>query len=303
VAVIGITGSTGFIGLHLASFIADRAHRPVPITRADVETRLESRLAGVECLVHLAGRAHVLSESDPNPAAAFATSNLVLTQRVMSAAIFAGVRRFVFVSSAGVLGNESPPNGFSDSSIPRPYDDYSKSKLDAEIWMRNEINAPIERVVIRPPLVYGPGAGGNFARLVRAASSGWPLPVGAITAQRSMVGVRNLCEFILLNCLDDRAVNQTMLVSDIETVDICSLTGSLQRLFGRRRRIVSIPLAALIPLLKLAGRERDVPRLTQPFVLRAERASQLLGWRPPFSLVEELEWTVAALRSQARDPR
>jgi nucleoside-diphosphate-sugar epimerase len=243
-------------------------------------------------VVHLAARAHVLDETEEDPAAAFRRANVELTQHVFLDSVAAGVKRFVFMSSAGVLGNSSPPGGFTDESPPAPHDEYSRSKAEAERWLLETADKSVVRVLLRPPLVHGPGARGNFGRIVKAAERGYPLPVGGLLAPRSMVGLRNLCDFTLVAALEPRAITSTYLVSDEQALSVRELTVTLRRLFGRSGRVPWVPVSVLTTLLRMAGKGADVPRLTHPYELRPSRASATFGWRPPYSCAEELSWTV-----------
>jgi len=297
VATISITGASGFIGRGLVAHAASQGHRVEPLTREDLANRLPAALAWTDVVIHLAGRAHVLRESAADPARAFHENNVQLTERVLAGAIAAGVRRFVLMSSAGVLGNTTTGSGIQDDSQPRPYDHYSRSKLDAEQAVKSMARGRIETVVIRPPLVYGPGARGNFARIMRAVERGWPLPVGALRAPRSMIGLRNLCDVTLRAALDPRAANATFLVGDERSVSVRELTLVMGRAFGKTPAIFSVPRVMLSALLRVLGRGRDVPRLTSPFVVNAHRVRDLLAWTPPYTLVQEIEWTVAQTRA------
>jgi UDP-glucose 4-epimerase len=245
-----------------------------------------------EVLVHLAGRAHVLHEEAADPQRAFRESNLGLTQAVFRAAASAGVGRFIYISSAGVLGSSSPPGGLTDDAPARPHDAYSQSKWEAECWLREQSTTCMVTVIVRPPLVYGPGARGNFGRILRAVRAGWPLPTGALRAPRSMVGIRNLCDMIIEACLRPGAANTTFLVADSETISIAGLADILGELTGRRCRSVYVPVPVLVSMLRMTGRQGDIPRVTQPFVLHPTRVAETLGWQAPFSLLEELRWTV-----------
>jgi nucleoside-diphosphate-sugar epimerase len=289
---IAVTGATGFIGRQLIQHIEAAGHVALPLSRP-----LDPAVGwvippGADTLVHLAGRAHVIRESAADPVHAFYDSNVALTRNLANAASRAGVHRFVFISSAGVLGDASPPGGFNDDSPPRPYDAYSQSKWEAEELLRTMKPLGLETVIIRPPLVYGPGARGNFARLRRAVESGWPLPVGGLRSPRSMVGLRNLCDLIFTAALDARAADSTMLVADNETVSIAELVSMLCLLAGRQPRTFRVPGPVLASLLRLVGRGADVARLTHSLEVRPQRVLDLLGWRPPYSLAQELRWTM-----------
>ncbi len=294
-ALIAVTGATGFIGRQFVAQCLARRHEVRPITRADLQRGGVEPYAGAAAVVHLAGRAHVLEETEADPAAAFHRVNVELTQRVYLDSVAAGVRRFVFMSSAGVLGDASPPGGFDDQSPARPYNDYSRSKYQAEQWLAGRGDAQVTRVVVRPPVVYGPGARGNFGRILTAARRGVPLPTGGLRAPRSMIGLRNLCDFIAVAALDPRATSDSFLVSDERVLSVHELSDTLRTLFGRSPFSLNVPASLLGAVLRMVGRGADAVRLTAPFELRPARVRQVFGWQPPFSCPDELAWTVATM--------
>jgi UDP-glucose 4-epimerase len=299
-SIIVVTGAGGFVGRQFRTHCEQRGHQVRALTRSNLETGGADLYAGAAGVVHLAARAHILDETERDPAAAFRRANVELTERVFEDSVAAGVKRFVFMSSAGVLGNSSPPGGFNDESPPAPHDEYSRSKAEAERLLLAISDQSVVRVLLRPPLVHGPGAQGNYGRIVKAAARGFPLPVGSLHAPRSMVGLRNLCDLTLMAVLDPRAVTSTYLVSDEQALSVRELAVTLQRLFGYRARVPSVPTSVLVALLRLMRKGADVARLTQPYELHATRANAIFGWRPPFSCAEELSWTVSEIRR--RDP-
>jgi len=293
-SVIAVTGASGFLGGHLGLELVARGHEFLGISRADLGSEnLHRKLAGVDVLVHLAARAHILNESSNDPSAEFRKVNVGLTQSAARAAQLAGVKRFVYLSSAGVLGSRSPAGGFAEDSIPHPHDAYTASKLEAENWLSAELCAGMQLAILRPPLIYGPGAKGNFMRLMDLALKGWPLPVGALRAQRSMIGVRNLVDLIRLVATDRRVNRVTLLAADRETMSVSELYQLVSRCAGHRLWLAPLPRAIVRSVALLAGRRSDIVRLTDPFVLRPEIAQSQFGWTPPYSLQDELRWTVA----------
>jgi len=297
-AVIAVTGSGGFIGRHLCDLASRTGIELRTIPRgAFGESGLPSLLSGVDAVVHLAAKAHDRQAREDDPDGAFEADNVVVTRRIGDACKAAGVRRLVFVSSAGVLGASSPPEGFTDASPPAPHDAYTRSKLAAETLLRNGYADCLDTVIIRPPLVYGPGAKGSFARLMDLATTDWPLPLGAMTAPRSLISVRNLCDLLLRVTQAPSAGGLCLLVADAETTSIAELARSIRAAVGRPSRVFSIPPAMLSTALRLAGRGGDVPRLVEPFVVRASSALAMLGWAPPHRLQDEILWTGGCGRS------
>ncbi len=291
-STIAVTGARGFIGRHLCAIAASRGHEVRTIGREVFAQPVPTALQGVDAVVHLAARAHQVHEHASDPESAFRAANVDLTRQVAVLACRAGIRRFVFISSAGVLGRSSPAEGFDDHSPERPHDEYTRSKLQAEDLLRGRFASDMDIAIVRPPLVYGPGAPGNFQRLLQAAASGWPLPVGALVAPRSLIGVRNLCDLIILACTGFLEGEATMLAADAETASVAELVALVAEALGRGPRLINLPLGVLRVVLRLAGREADVARLTEPFVLRGTVARERFGWTPSGTLQNELAWTL-----------
>jgi nucleoside-diphosphate-sugar epimerase len=291
--VIAVTGGSGFVGRHLCPKLVSQGHQVLEIGRTTLLSDYMSRtLKGVDALIHLVARAHILTESCSDPETQYRAVNVGLTERVARAAEIAGVQRFVFISSAGVLGASSPKTGLTDASVPCPHDFYTASKLEAERWLRSEMAATMGIAILRPPLIYGPGASGNFRRLLRMALKGWPLPIGGLDAQRTMIGVRNMIDLIAVVATDSRASGFTMLAADQEAISVADLFRELARYAGRQPQLPSLPVWVVKGLLQALGRRADVQRLTDPFVLHPSIAHERFGWSPPFTLAEELRWTV-----------
>ncbi len=293
-STIAITGASGFIGRHLCPTLSSLGHNVISLGRQDIDSpELARRLEGVQAVVHLAARAHVLRETSSSPAEEFRRANVGLAQTTARAARSAGVARFVFLSSAGVLGSRSPEGGFNDHSSPLPYDLYTFSKLDAEEWLNAELDGNMELAILRPPLVYGPGARGNFMRLLRFALKGVPLPIGNLKEQRSMIGIRNMVDLIRVLVTHPRVTRTTLLAADRETISVCDLYRTVSRLAGHDPWLARAPSAILEWLLRLTGRNSDVARLLDALVLNPTIAESQFGWTPPYSLEEELQHTVS----------
>ncbi|GAC1331771.1 MAG: NAD-dependent epimerase/dehydratase family protein [Steroidobacteraceae bacterium] len=291
--IIAVSGASGFVGTHLCPELISRGHRVVAIPRAALGALdLHRSLDGVEVIVHLAARAHVLRESSKDPRTEFWKINVGLTQAAARAAKAAGVKRFIFLSSAGVLGSRSPPAGFDDASIASPHDAYTASKLAAEACLEAEIGAAMQLVMIRPPLIYGPGAKGNFLRILRLARSGWPLPIGSFRAPRSMIGIRNMVNLIADVAADRRVSRSTLLAADRETISVADLYIMISRFAGHRPWLAPLSPATIRWLLRLSGRSSDIARLIEPFVLCPTRAQLQFGWTPRYTLDDELRRTV-----------
>lgn len=291
--VIAVTGASGFLGRHLCPTLRSLGNEVVEVSRAETAAdKLCRRLEGAEVVIHLAARAHVLRDTSADPHAEFWKCNVELTQAIARAAKSAAIGRFVFLSSAGVLGASSPPGGFDDDSIPNPHDEYTASKLAAEDCLEAEIGADMRLAILRPPLIYGPGARGNFKRLLRFALRGWPLPIGGFHAQRSMIGVGNIVDLIHVLATDPRVRRATLLAADRETMSVSELFCALSRYAGHRPWLAPAPPALIKWGLALCGRSSDIVRLAGQFLLRPAIVQSQFGWTPPHTLLEELRRTV-----------
>ncbi len=249
-------------------------------------------LAGVDVVVHLAAIAH----SSGNPEIEIRRVNVNGAIRLAESA--AGlVRRFIFMSSVKVHGEDSGAAAFSESDIPCPEDLYGRSKLEAERALA-EICARsgIELVIIRPPLVYGPRVRANFLRLLQWVESGWPLPLGRVRNRRSMIYLGNLVDAVT-RCTERPGACGSFLVSDEEITSTPELVSRIARALGRSANLVPVPPAFLRLIGALMGRRDEIRRLTGNLVVDATKARQLLDWRPPYSLDKGLDETVRWLRS------
>jgi nucleoside-diphosphate-sugar epimerase len=293
---LAVTGAGGFIGREFVCSTRGLGWPVQALGRPELGAGLESRLSGCEAVVHLAARAHVLEAQAAADSAEFERSNVDLTRRVAAAARSAGVRRLVFVSSAGVLGRASPPGGFHDASPVAPHDAYTRSKLAAEEALQGEFAADLELVIVRPPLVYGPQAPGNFARLLGLIRRGWPLPFGALDAPRSMLGLRNLCDALRIAAVHPQAPGLRLLVADAQSPSVSELVAGLAQALGRRPRLLAVPEPVLRSAFAALARSADFERLSAPFLLRGRLAWETLGWTPPHPWDEELAWAVRGIR-------
>lgn len=254
-----------------------------------LDTDAIARVAGgARAIVHLAGKAHAM-RPDAAAEAAFVQANVEHAACVARAAARTGAT-LVLVSSAGVLGKSSPPAGFGDDAVPAPYDAYTRSKLAAELQVRAIADETgLALVIVRPPMVVGPMAPGNFGRLLRLAGS-VPLPLRSLTARRSVVGARNLADFLLHCATDPRARAATMLVAEPHALTVSQMVEAVTVASGRPSRLFSVPSGLIRLGLRASRREADLVRLFENFVLRPTEGSARLGWRPPHSTAEELAW-------------
>ena len=300
-----VTGANGFVGRHLCRHLTSLGHEVRGLRRGpdqalgtvSVEYRdsaaLTESFRGGDVLIHCAGRAHILGKDVPDAAARYTAVNVELTMRLVQAAEAAGVHRFVFISTAGVLGRHSGASELTDDSPEKPHDLYSSSKRDAEIRLAQfGLDSRIGITVVRPVLVYGPGAKGNFGRLVRMIRRGWPLPIGGVHGRRSLIGVRNLCDLIAACALRPEGKGMTLVAADREVTTQAVLARDIGFALGRPARVVDVPDGVLSRLLTGVGRRRDYERLTDDFIVRPERARTELGWHQPHDRASELRWAL-----------
>lgn len=296
-----LTGATGFVGSELlAQLIKHSEYEIVAASRAknsDLEnscqvftlgsfnsdTSWHEALANVDCVIHTAGRAHVLKK-EANAAECFKESNTDATLNLANQAEALGVKRFIFISSIGVNGSHTSNLPFSDSSKLTPQTEYAISKMNAEIGLlkiaeRNNM----EIVIIRPPLVYAAHAPGNFRRLLKLVKSGMPLPLGQINNNRSMISLENLIDFICVCVEHPAAANQVFLVSDGQDFSTKELVTLLAAGMCKKVPLVSIPPSWLKGAARLLGRKGLYTQLCESLKIDSSKARNLLGWVPPSS--------------------
>ncbi len=302
-----VSGATGFVGQALVDALRTqqrqvrRALRKTApgnttddIIVGDIgpDTDWRPALQGIDCVVHLAARTHVLQESAADPLTAYRCINVGGTRQLAQQAAAAGVRRFVFLSSIKVTGESTGEHPFTANDAPQPQDAYGITKREAEDVLR-QIGADtgMEIVILRPPLVYGPGVKGNFLRLLRAVARGTPLPLASINNRRSLVYVGNLVDAII-TCMDSpAAAGKTFLVSDSEDVSTPALIRRLAAALGMPPRLLPCPPALLHLGAALLGKHAAVMRLTGSLVVDSSALRQELGWQPRYSLDQGLNAT------------
>jgi nucleoside-diphosphate-sugar epimerase len=264
------------------------------------DTDWRAALAGIDAIVHLAARAHVLRDSSADAHARYRALNTLGALRLAEAAAAAGVRRFVFLSSVRVHGERSTGAPFDEASPLVAEDPYGRSKADAERGLATLAAAGrLQPVILRPPLVYGPGARGNFARLVAMVARGVPLPLGAVRNCRSLVFVGNLVDAVARSLDHPAAAGETFIVSDGEDLSTPELVRHIARALDKPARLVPVPPALLRLGGTLAGRADDAARLLDDLVVDGSKIRACLGWSPIFSLDEGLDETAAWYRTVA----
>lgn len=303
-----VTGANGFIGRHLVSALRQRefsvkqavrrnqglfepASEVFAVGNIGPATNWDAALDHIDVVVHLAARAHFLEMDSENE---YRTVNVLGTERLARRAAEKGVSRFVYVSSAGVNGNQNRLKAFTEDDNPNPHDIYTISKWEAEQKLRTvSFETGLEIVVLRPPLVYGPGNPGNFLRLLRLISAGWPLPFGALENHRSLLFVGNFVHAIIHCAIHPNAAGQTYFVKDEEDISTSKLICNLAELLGRRPRLISFPPSILRCTAKMMGKSADLDRLMASFIIDDSKIRSTLGWKPPYNMMQGLKETVA----------
>ncbi len=315
---VAVTGADGFIGSALCRALeregrtvarivrtgeGQGAHRHVVPGLAQVEP-LASAFRGAQAVVHLAARAHVLRETEADPAAAYARDNVEGTAHVAEAAARAGLRRVVLVSSIGVNGAFTSGTPFTESQPPRPAEEYAASKHAAELRLREAAGRHgLEFAILRPPMVYGPGAKGNLRRLMGLVRRGIPLPLASLENRRTLIGVDNLCDLIAL-CVDHAAArNELFLAGEAEPHSTPGLLRDIAAAMGRRSRLFRCPPALLEAAARALGREQDYRKLAGSLEASADKARRVLGWLPRVGYEAGLRSTVAAYLDEVHAAR
>ncbi|MDR3323207.1 MAG: SDR family oxidoreductase [Zoogloeaceae bacterium] len=317
-----VTGANGFVGQALCAQLAANGYelaRAVRVTESaqlsvggglsaefavgdiGADTDWRAALEGCDAVVHLAARVHVMRDTAHDPLVEFRKVNTAGTLKLARQAATAGVRRFVYLSSIKVNGEYTLAQPFTETDKPAPHDAYAISKWEAEeglLALARETGLDV--VVIRPPLVYGPGVKGNFAALVKWARRGIPLPLGALNNWRSLVALENLLDFIML-CADREksasASHQVFLIADGEDVSTTDLLRRAACAFGAKSRLIPLPASWMRFAAGLLGKTEVADRLLGSLRIDNSRAREMLGWRPVVSMDEALRKMADAARS------
>ncbi|MEP6781703.1 MAG: SDR family oxidoreductase [Gemmatimonadaceae bacterium] len=303
-----VTGANGFVGTALVNYLlesgkyylrcATRTNALWPrnvagftIGDIDGETDWQSALNDLDVVVHLAARVHIMHDTSANPLQEFRRVNVQGTLALAEQAAKAGVLRFIFLSSVKVNGEEGV---FTESDTPAPLDNYGVSKLEAEIGLREIAQRTgMDVVIIRPPLVYGPGVKANFHSLQRLVARGIPFPFASVKNKRSLVAIDNLTNFINVAIAHPSAANETFLVSDGNDLSTAQLVQAMARAEGREAKLFSVPEGLLEFAATVIGKRSVARRLLRTLQLDTSKARKLLGWQPPVTVEEGLRRSVA----------
>jgi nucleoside-diphosphate-sugar epimerase len=300
-----ITGTSGFVGSQLllkmhCSGLPIKVRSALRLRPKNLDDDYEvvgnigpftdwtNALSGIDVVIHLAARVHVMRDSSANPLTEYRLVNVEGTLNLARQAAAAGVRRFIFLSSIKVNGEETVDGeAFTEISAPHPVDPYGISKYEAEEGLRTICEkAGMEYVIIRPPLIYGPGVKANYHKLIQAVKKGYPLPFGCVENKRSMLALGNLIDFIILVLTDRRAANQIFLLSDGQDLSSKELVKNIAIALGVAPRILPVPLFFLKILGILLGKRVLIKRLVGSLQIDSRKARELLKWTPPLEIKE-----------------
>lgn len=311
-----VTGANGFVGRVLTQRLLDAGYTvrgtllpgespdslisgviPTVVAPLGPDTVWKHALEGVDAVIHLAARVHVMDDRAADPLQIFREVNRDGTVRLAREAAVAGVKRLVFVSSIKVNGEESPATYHAASPF-NPQDPYAVSKMEAELGLRRiEAETGLEVVVVRPTLVYGPGVKANFLQMMKIISRGIPLPLASIKNKRSLIYVGNLVDALVTCATHPKAAGQTFLVSDGEDVSTPELIRRTASALGVPARLLPFPVSVMKLAGRLTGRKGAVNRLTGSLTVDSSKIRQELDWKPPFTmkqgLLETAEWFLA----------
>ena len=302
-----ITGANGFIGSALVSKLAEReagiirvavrkSTRIVPkpveifeILELSENTDWTSALNNIDVVIHCAARAHLLKDNASDSLTEFRKVNTVGTLHLARQAALSGVKRFIFISSLGVNGAETFTKPFMADDTPQPHSPYAQSKFEAERGLSDlSQTTKMSVFTIRPPLVYGPNAPGNFGTLMRIVKKRIPLPLGRMTNKRSFVFLDNLVDLISLCVTHPNAANQIFLVSDDEDLSTTQLIRRMRNVFSRPAMLLPVPVYFLSVAAKLIRKDEVARSLLGSLQVDVQKTKSLLGWTPPFSVDDGL---------------
>ncbi len=314
---IGITGASGFVGSNLIQQLLINGRYTIKafsrffpesilgidqVKIVDIcdNSHWNSLLVGLDCVVHTAARVHIMNDEEPNALDEFRKINVHATLDIAKAAAAVGVKRFIFISSIKVNGEETLSGyPFSPDALPAPIDPYGVSKAEAEIALKKlATETGMEVVIIRPVLVYGPGVKANFLNLMKLVQKRLPLPLGAIHNKRSLVSIDNLVDLIITCINHPKAANQIFLVSDGHDLSTTELLRHMARSLSTNIVLLPVPSSLLKLAATLAGKRAIGQRLCGSLQVDISKTKLLLGWTPPATIDSTLEKTVKHMQGK-----
>jgi nucleoside-diphosphate-sugar epimerase len=310
-----VTGAAGFVGIPVCQALSADGHSVTAVTRTAPAVRLAAErtevlgelsrdtdwraaLSGIDAVVHLAGRAHVLDEDKNEADRLYREANVAVLEGLAEAAVQYGVKRFVFISSIKVNGEETHGTPFSADQPPAPEDAYGRSKAEAEQRLRKIAGDRMAWVILRPPLMYGPGVRGNMARLLAIADRGWPVPFGSIRNARDLLYVGSFASLIAAAVAAPAAQNRIFLARDGAPLSTPDLFRSLAGALGKRAIVLPCPVALLKAAGWILGRQAEVRRLVGDLEIDDGETRRLLNWTPCVSHDDAMKATAEWFRSR-----
>ena len=312
-----LTGATGFVGNRLLSMLKQQGHhcraavrRPsstvdvltesVVVGDIDAQTDWSKAVEGMDVVVHLAARVHIMHDQADNPLLEFRKINLDGTRSLAEAAVAAGVKRLVYVSSIKVNGEETKQKAFTPQDVPAPSDPYAIAKWEAEKALQAiSRTSGLEVVIVRPPLVYGPGVKANFLNLIKLVRKRIPLPLAGIKNKRNLVSLDNLASLLMACCVHPAAPGHVFLAADDEAVSTAELISRIAGAFGQRSPVFYFPPAILHWATSILGKQKVWRRLSGSLQVDNSDAKTVMGWQPVSSMDEELKRIADSMNGKA----
>tara|TARA_B100000212_G_scaffold333009_1_gene301905 strand:- start:17412 stop:18371 length:960 start_codon:yes stop_codon:yes gene_type:complete len=306
--LVAITGANGFVGNYLSNYLENKNIDVRRIQRKkstnafiieDINSNnvdWSSALKDVDVLVHCAAKVHIFDDQNQDIINSYYSINVNATKNLAYQAALCGVKRFIFISTIKVFGEETELNNpFSLNSDNNPQDHYAISKLKSEMALQElTSNSDLELIIIRPPLIYGPNVGANFLKLMSYVYKKYPIPFGGINNKRSILYIGNLVDLIYRCINDKKAVGKTLLVSDLKPLSIAELTQKIAYSLNTKPLIISIPNWVLNFVNNLLLRRVNLKKLTSSLEVDSSESNQSINWIPPFStdqgLLDTANW-------------
>jgi len=305
-----VTGANGFIGSKLCEKVLNigwhvrgtvrpstyRNNLPsdidvVPIEEIGPLTDWSKVMSGVDTVVHLAARVHVINDIAADVSDAYGSVNVAGTERLARMAAASGIRRFIYLSTVKVNG-EGRSSPYTEKDNPKPIDPYGISKWESEKRLHEIINhTELEVVILRPPMVYGPGVKANFLRLLNVVERGIPLPLANVNNHKSLIYLENLLDAIVTCVNHPKAAGQTFLVSDDRDLSTPELIRLMAQAMGRKVRLFSFPPDMLKIMGKITGRSAEIDRLLGSLCVDSSKIRRMLEWKPPYNIEEGIRET------------